>query len=131
VAETPKGFFSPALVKRLAADILRVRPGFAAKRFVSMRAQYELTKRVSAEGSIRPYPDRYPERTLAVLPRWAHDANAHVRRLVSGGTRLRLPRAPRVPWLDAHPERMVELIALLKDDPSKLARRSVARSTSC
>jgi 3-methyladenine DNA glycosylase AlkC len=95
---------------------------------LSLRAQYELTKRFSAESSIRPYIQRYPERTLAVLGRWTRDPNAHVRRLVSEGTRLRLPWAPRVPWLDAHPERVLELLELLKDDPSTLVRRSVANS---
>jgi hypothetical protein len=47
---------------------------------------------------------------------------------VSEGTRLRLPWAPRVAWLDAHPERILELLELLKDDPSTLVRRSVANS---
>jgi 3-methyladenine DNA glycosylase AlkC len=95
---------------------------------LSMRAQYELTKRFSAEASIRPYIARYPERTLAVLRRWTKDKNAHVRRLVSEGTRLRLPWAPRVPWLDANPARILELLDLLKDDPSTLVRRSVANN---
>jgi 3-methyladenine DNA glycosylase AlkC len=95
---------------------------------VSMRAQYELTKRFSAEASIRPFLARDPERTLAVLRRWTKDGNAHVRRLVSEGTRLRLPWAPRVAWLDDHPERVLELLELLKDDPATLVRRSVANS---
>ncbi len=95
---------------------------------LSMRAQYELTKRFSAEASIRPYIARYPERTLGVLREWARDRNPHVRRLVSEGTRLRLPWAMRVPWLDEHPERVLELLELLKDDPSTLVRRSVANS---
>jgi 3-methyladenine DNA glycosylase AlkC len=95
---------------------------------LSMRAQYELTKRFSAEGSIRSYIARDPERTFGVLRQWAGDANAHVRRLVSEGTRLRLPWAPRVDWLDAHPERIIELLDLLKDDPSTMVRRSVANN---
>jgi len=93
-----------------------------------MRAQYELTKRFSAESSIRPYIAKDPERTLAVLRRWTRDSNAHVRRLVSEGTRLRLPWAMRVAWLDGHPERVVELLELLKDDPTTLVRRSVANN---
>jgi 3-methyladenine DNA glycosylase AlkC len=93
---------------------------------ISMRAQYELTKRFSAELSIRPYLARDPERTLAVLRDWARDPSAHVRRLVSEGTRLRLPWAMRVPWLDRHPARVLELLELLRDDPSTLVRRSVA-----
>lgn len=95
---------------------------------LSMRAQYELTKRFSAEGSIRPYIAKFPDRTLVLLRRWSRDSNAHVRRLVSEGTRLRLPWAQRVEWLDAHPERVLELLELLKDDPSTMVRRSVANN---
>lgn len=95
---------------------------------LSLRANYELTKRFSAEGSIRPYIKHDPERTLAVLRRWAADKNPHVRRLVSEGTRLRLPWAMRVPWLDANPRRVLELLELLKDDPASVVRRSVANN---
>jgi 3-methyladenine DNA glycosylase AlkC len=95
---------------------------------VSMRAQYELTKRFSAESSMRPYIAHDPERTFAVLRKWSTDINPHVRRLVSECTRLRLPWAGRVAWLDANPERVLELLALLKDDRSTLVRRSVANN---
>ena len=95
---------------------------------LSMHAQYQLTKRFSAEASIRPYISRDPERALAQLDAWTNDGNAHVRRLVSEGTRLRLPWAPRVPWLEANPERVLALLERLKDDPSTLVRRSVANN---
>ena len=95
---------------------------------VSMHAQYELTKRFSAESSIRPFIADDPERTFAVLSQWTADANPHVRRLVSEGTRLRLPWASRVAWLDAHPERVLDLLERLKDDPTTLVRRSVANN---
>ena len=95
---------------------------------LSMRAQYELTKRFSAEVSIRAYIEKAPEQTCAVLRKWATDDHAHVRRLVSEGTRLRLPWTPRVAWLDDHPERVLELLELLKDDPTTLVRRSVANN---
>ena len=95
---------------------------------LSMRAQHELTRRFSAESSIRPYIAKDPERAFAVLREWASDPNAHVRRLVSEGTRLRLPWAPRVAWLDANPERVLALLELLKDDPSTMVRRSVANN---
>jgi 3-methyladenine DNA glycosylase AlkC len=36
---------------------------------LSMQARYELTKRFSADSSIRPYIAREPERTLAMLRR--------------------------------------------------------------
>jgi 3-methyladenine DNA glycosylase AlkC len=95
---------------------------------LSLRAQVELTKRFSAESSIRPYIATDPERTFVFLRECVRDANPHVRRLVSEGTRLRLPWAQRVAWLDAHPERVLELLELLKDDPSTLVRRSVANN---
>jgi hypothetical protein len=163
MGEALKTFFSPALVRRLAADLARVHPGFPTRAFVadataglealelvargkhiaaalarhlppaypdaidvlvrslgpphatdelvgagmapffylphtlfvaerglehfelSMRAQYELTRRFSAEGSIRPYIANEPERTFAALREWARDPDPHVRRLVSEG----------------------------------------------
>lgn len=94
----------------------------------SMKAQYELTKRFSAEGSIRPFIAKDPERTLATLLVWARDPNPHVRRLVSEGTRLRLPWAMRVPWLEGNPDRVLKLLELLKDDRATLVRRSVANN---
>jgi 3-methyladenine DNA glycosylase AlkC len=95
---------------------------------LSMRAQHELTRRFSAEFSIRPYIAKDPERTFATLRAWTKDANPHVRRLVSEGTRLRLPWGARVAWLDANPERVLELLGLLKDDPASVVRRSVANN---
>jgi 3-methyladenine DNA glycosylase AlkC len=95
---------------------------------LSMRAQYELTKRFSAEASIRPFIARDPARALAFLQSWATDTNAHVRRLVSEGTRLRLPWAARVTWLDQNPDRVLALLELLKDDASTMVRRSVANN---
>ena len=47
---------------------------------------------------------------------------------MSEGTRLRLPWAARVAWLDANPERVLELLELLKDDATTLVRRSVANN---
>jgi len=93
---------------------------------VSMRAQYELTQRFTCEFSIRPFLERYPDRTLAKLTEWARDSKPHVRRLASEGTRPRLPWATRVRWLEREPKRLLPLLELLKDDPSSLVRRSVA-----
>ena len=95
---------------------------------LSMNALHALTKRFSAEAAIRPFIARDPERTFSVLRKWAMDPNAHVRRLVSEGTRLRLPWAPRVAWLDANPSRVIALLDRLKDDQATMVRRSVANS---
>lgn len=93
---------------------------------VSVRAQHEITRRFTCEFSIRPFLERYPKATLAVLRRWVTDPSPHVRRLVSEGTRPRLPWAPRVRWLDEHPNRVLPLLEALKDDPASVVRRSVA-----
>lgn len=93
---------------------------------LSMRAQHELTRRFTCEFSIRAFLERYPDKTLAVMEKWVRDKSPHVRRLVSEGTRPRLPWAPRVRWLEAQPERVLPLLEALKDDPSSVVRRSVA-----
>jgi 3-methyladenine DNA glycosylase AlkC len=101
--------------------------GLAPEHFeLSMRAQHALTQRFTCEASIRPFLERQRERTLARLALWASDPSAHVRRLVSEGTRPRLPWAPRVSWLIAEPEPGLALCERLKDDPSEFVRRSVA-----
>ena len=94
----------------------------------SMRAQYELTQRFTAEYSIRVFLERYPRQTLDRLHEWAVDQSVHVRRLVSEGTRPRLPWAPRLPTFQADPSPVLELLELLKDDPELYVRRSVANN---
>jgi 3-methyladenine DNA glycosylase AlkC len=94
----------------------------------AMTAQYELTKRFTAEFSIRAYIDRYPERTVEQLRTWATDDNVHVRRLVSEGTRPRLPWAPRLRRFQEDPQPVIELLEILKDDEEEYVRRSVANN---
>ncbi len=94
----------------------------------AMRAQYELTKRFSAEFSIRAFLEHEPERTLERLREWAGDPNVHVRRLVSEGTRPRLPWAPRLRSFQQDPAPVLALLELLKDDPAEYVRRSVANN---
>lgn len=95
---------------------------------LSMQAQYELTQRFTAEFSIRPFLEASPERTLVRLREWANDPNVHVRRLVSEGTRPRLPWAPRLRDFQRDPRPVLELLELLKDDPEEYVRRSVANN---
>ncbi len=94
----------------------------------SMHAQYELTQRFTAEFSIRPFLLRYPDQTFTRLKTWATDPNVHVRRLVSEGTRSRLPWAPRIRILQKNPARVLSLLELLKDDGELYVRRSVANN---
>jgi 3-methyladenine DNA glycosylase AlkC len=94
----------------------------------ALELQYELTRRFSAEYSIRVFLDRYPEQTLARLRTWASDPDVHVRRLVSEGTRPRLPWAPRLRAFQKDPRPVLELLELLKDDAELYVRRSVANN---
>jgi 3-methyladenine DNA glycosylase AlkC len=93
---------------------------------ISMRAQYELTQRFSAEFSIRPYLIQQQERTIDKLLKWTNDPNPHVRRLCSEGTRPRLPWAIRLPNLIKNPTPVLEILERLKDDEDLYVRRSVA-----
>lgn len=94
----------------------------------SMRAQYELTQRFSSEFSIRPFLERHPEATMDRLKTWAKDPSPHVRRLVSEGTRPRLPWASRLREFQKDPRPVLALLELLKDDPELYVRRSVANN---
>ncbi len=94
----------------------------------SMLAQYELTKRFTAEFSIRAFIERYPKATLRRLTEWTSDPNVHVRRLVSEGTRPRLPWAPRLRSFQADPSPVIRLLRQLKADPEEYVRRSVANN---
>jgi 3-methyladenine DNA glycosylase AlkC len=95
---------------------------------VSIRAQHALTQRFTAEFSIRPFIEKHPEATLRQLKIWTADPSAHVRRLVSEGTRPRLPWAPRLRNFQADPTPVLALLELLKDDPALYVRRSVANN---
>ena len=93
---------------------------------VSMKAQYELTRRFSAEFSMRPFLIHWPERTLARLMKWTRDPDPHVRRLCSEGARPRLPWAMRIPAFIKDPHPVLPILEALKDDAELYVRRSVA-----
>lgn len=94
----------------------------------SMQAQHALTQRFTAEFSIRPFLETHPEATLRQLTAWATDPSPHVRRLVSEGSRPRLPWAPRLRSFQKDPTLVLALLELLKDDPELYVRRSVANN---
>jgi 3-methyladenine DNA glycosylase AlkC len=95
---------------------------------VSLAAMYKITQQHTAEFTIRPYLQRHQEAVLARLHEWVHDPSEHVRRLVSEGTRTRLPWGARLPQFIADPAPVLELLELLRDDPSLYVRRSVANN---
>jgi 3-methyladenine DNA glycosylase AlkC len=95
---------------------------------LSMKLFKAMTKRASSEFGIRYFLLESPECALAVLNTWAADSNHHVRRLVSEGTRPRLPWGMRLPLFIKDPSPVVELLELLKDDKEEYVRRSVANN---
>jgi 3-methyladenine DNA glycosylase AlkC len=88
----------------------------------------EITKRSTSEFAIRPFLVQHQERTLAVLGEWAGDPNQHVRRLVSEGSRPRLPWGMRLSAFVEDPSPILPLLEALKDDPEEYVRRSVANN---
>ena len=85
-----------------------------------------LTERFSAEFAIRPIIDRHFEPAMAYLHDWTGSRDEHVRRLVSEGSRPRLPWAPVLRRFVADPKPTIELLDRLFDDESEYVRRSVA-----
>lgn len=81
------------------------------------------TQRFSMEFYIRPFLNAYPDQVMARLAVWAGDGNYHVRRLVSEGTRPKLPWAKKV-TIDPHLP--LPLLDQLHADPTRYVTRSVA-----
>jgi len=95
---------------------------------LSMRLFKELTKRGTSEFGIRLFLLAYPEKTLATLNTWVGSDNYHVRRLISEGSRPRLPWGCALPAFKKSPLRVVQLLEQLRDDPEEYVRRSVANN---
>lgn len=93
---------------------------------ISMDAMYEITKRHTSEYAIRPYLDIHLEDSINRLSQWSRDVNPHVRRLVSEGTRPRLPWAKRIHVIKGDPANNLALLEPLWDDSSFYVRKSVA-----
>jgi 3-methyladenine DNA glycosylase AlkC len=87
---------------------------------------HALTQRFTAEWPIRAFIEQHPELTFATLQRWASDPSEHVRRLVSEGSRPRLPWGLQLKSLIKNPAPTLPLLLALQDDPSEYVRRSVA-----
>jgi 3-methyladenine DNA glycosylase AlkC len=92
----------------------------------ALQTLHALTQRFSAEFAIRPFIAAHPETVFTALQRWTADPSAHVRRLVSEGSRPRLPWGLRLQALVRDPSPTLPLLAALQDDPSEYVRRSVA-----
>ncbi len=91
-----------------------------------LRALHALTQRFSAEFAIRPFLLQHPALGFRTLHSWLDDDSAHVRRLVSEGSRPRLPWGLQLKPLIADPSPTLPLLRALQDDASAYVRRSVA-----
>ncbi len=80
----------------------------------------------TAEFAIRPFIDAHYETTMEYLRAWSRDPDEHVRRLVSEGSRPRLPWGRRLNRFIADPTPTIELLDALVDDESLYVRKSVA-----
>ncbi|WGI23418.1 DNA alkylation repair protein [Amylibacter sp. IMCC11727] len=89
----------------------------------SMALLKEITKRFSMEYAIRPFLNAYPDQTRAELAEWAFDENYHVRRLVSEGTRPKLPWGMKI-GLDVRDA--IPFLDTLHSDKTRYVTRSVA-----
>ncbi|QUJ77895.1 hypothetical protein KDD17_08175 [Sulfitobacter albidus] len=103
--------------------VLAVRHGLEQHRDRALDLIYAVTQRFTMEFAIRPFLNRWPEETLARMRLWAEDGNYHVRRLVSEGTRPRLPWGAGVALV---PDDTLPLLDVLHADPARFVTRSVA-----
>ena len=83
----------------------------------------DLTQRFSMEWAIRPFLNQWPEQVLLRMRNWVAHDNYHVRRLVSEGTR------PRLPWglgVTLNVTAPLPLLDILQGDATRYVTRSVA-----
>jgi 3-methyladenine DNA glycosylase AlkC len=92
----------------------------------AMACLQAITQRFTAEYAIRPFLDQQAEAAFPILTGWVKDPSPHVRRLVSEGSRPRLPWGLRLQQLVVDPTPTRPLLLALQDDTSAYVRRSVA-----
>ncbi|MEP3348623.1 MAG: DNA alkylation repair protein [Marinomonas sp.] len=93
---------------------------------LSLQLLKDMTSYFSSEFDIRPFIVADQGRALAIIASWIDDDDYHVRRLVSEGTRPRLPWAMQLPSLIKDPSPLIPLLTSLRDDEEEYVRRSVA-----
>ena len=92
----------------------------------SMHAIEEITKRNTGEYAIRPFIRLYPDKTLSKMTAWAKSTNFHLRRLSSEGLRPKLPWATKLDTFIEQPERVFDILEILKEDEVMFVKKSVA-----
>lgn len=97
--------------------------GIAVHSARSLDLLKEITKRFSMEFSIRAFLNAHETETLERMQDWAGDDNYHVRRLVSEGTRPKLPWGQSVGLIH---DQTLPLLDRLYADQTRYVVRSVA-----
>jgi 3-methyladenine DNA glycosylase AlkC len=120
-------------LKELGGFMLLPQSNFIARKGLdyfdlSINALFEMTLRFSAEFDIRPFIAKYPEATMARLKELALHPDPNARRLATEGSRPRLPWGMRLQCFVEDPSPVLEILEILKDDPSLVVRRSVANN---
>ncbi len=92
----------------------------------ALKVMEVLTPFFSAEFAIRPFIEKHPELVMAHLQGWVNHKDDHVRRLVSEGTRPRLPWGIRLGGFVEDPTPALPLLDQLRLDESQYVQRSVA-----
>ena len=101
-----------------------VRNGLEKKHLkLSLRTLKAITQRFSMEDAIRSFINEHTDATLRELEKWSTDKNYHVRRLVSEGTRPKLPWSKRLTIDVTVP---LPLLDSLHADPTRYVTRSVS-----
>lgn len=95
---------------------------------LSMNALLEMTMRFTAEWAIRPFLLHHEEKTLHFLRSLSSHPNPHARRLVSEGSRPRLPWGSRLHQYIKDPSHVFALLESLKNEPTRLVQRSIANN---
>lgn len=114
-----QGWASMAVNEYIATAMLD-RPDIALPLLGTLTAHY------TAEFAIRPFIDAHYDTTMEQLKAWTTSADEHVRRLVSEGTRPRLPWGRRLYQFIDDPTDSLALLEPLVNDNSLYVRRSVA-----
>ncbi|SDW34162.1 3-methyladenine DNA glycosylase AlkC [Ruegeria halocynthiae] len=90
---------------------------------LSLDVLEEITQRFSMEWAIRPFLNHHPDLVMARMRDWCTHPSYHVRRLVSEGTRPRLPWGQAVGLTLSDP---LPLLDRLNGDQTRYVTRSVA-----
>ncbi len=94
----------------------------------SITALNHFTKYSSSEFAIRQFIIKDEKKAMQQMIKWAKSNNLHLRRLASEGCRPRLPWAISLSNFKQNPEKILEILEILKEDKEKYVQKSVANN---